>query len=1489
MRLRFTGLFLTASLLCVVPAWSQRSLWGVTSSGVADNKGVIFKANEDGTGYSVQHNFVSDFPGASPYTTPALANGKLYGTTNAGGASDQGVLYEFDPATGDYTKKFDFSAATGTFPQSSLLLASNGLLYGMTVAGGLNDQGILYSYDPAGNVFTKKQDLASIGGANPVGSLVQAPDGKLYGMTPAGGSNAAGLIFDYDPAGNILTKRYDFVLASDGGSPQGSLVQSGTKLYGMTSAGGTQGKGTLFEFDPGTSAFARKIDFAGSTNGAMPYGSLFLATDAALYGMTTYGGDNNQGTLFKYDPATGTLTKKIDLSATLGYWPLGNLLQASNGLFYGLTLNGGDTNEGVLFVYDATLNTYTKKIDFTAASIGGNPLAGLVEAGGLLYGTVPFGGPANNGTLFQYNPTSAVLIKKIDFSNSTFGSNPQSGMVLAPNGYLYGMTYGGGAFSQGVLFEFDPAGLSYIKRVDFSAPINGSYPNGTLTVAADGKLYGMTTYGGQNGSGVLYEYDPGASFVTVKHNFSSATSGANPLGSLCLASNAKLYGMTSQGGAGGGEGVLFEYDPSTGSLVNKFVFAAAGANGVNPAGSLIQAANGKLYGMTNQGGTVGAGVFFEYNIVNGTFTKKLDFNNTNGSFPTNDLVQATNGRLYGMTYGGGANSEGVIFEYDPLLDQTTVKTSFEASTTGSYPKGNLMEVAPGKFYGMTSAGGTQDAGVLFEYDLAANSISDKMNLGGVNGAIPQFGSLALVPAKQSQTITFGTLPSKMFGDPDFTLSATASSGLTIIYTSSDPTIATVTGNTVHIVNFGTVNISASQWGNGNYSYAQDVVQPLVITRATQTITFAPLAAKTYLDPPFDLTATASSGLAVTFVSSDPTIASISGVTVTILKAGTVTITASQAGNAGYNPATDVPRTLVINKKDQTISFVPPSATTYGAGPVTLNASSSSGLGIVFTTADVPPLVSFAGNVATILGAGNATITATQPGNGNYNAAPADSKVLVIAKANQTITFPALSPVTYGAAPFTLPATSTSGLAISYASSDPTVASISGNTVTILKAGSTDITATQAGDVNYNAAPGVPPRTLVVNKANQTITFGPLGSRSTSDPPFNLTASASSGLTVTYSSSNPAVATVSGNTVTIQGIGSTTITASQSGGTNYNPASPVDQVLQITSKLSQTITFGTLPAKQFGDPPFAISATASSGLPVTFVSGNTNVATVSANTVTIVGAGTATITASQAGDATYNPALPVNQDLVVQKINQTISFSINSHVLGEAPFTISATASSGLPVTFTLLTPSKVSLSGNTVTILQAGSATIRGSQAGNSNYNAAVSVDAGFCIRPVKPTLTQTNPTSPTPLLTSSSPTNNIWLYGGNVVAGANNQTYTPTKSGLYSVIIAIEGCFSDASDPQTVALITGDLPDPVYTFNVYPNPAKAKLMVDLRDFATEPVDLKITDLNGSVVLQQKSQGGNVVEIGVVGHAPGIYLLIGSQAGRLARVKYVKE
>jgi hypothetical protein len=493
-----------------------------------------------------------------------------------------------------------------------------------------------------------------------------------------------------------------------------------------------------------------------------------------------------------------------------------------------------------------------------------------------------------------------------------------------------------------------------------------------------------------------------------------------------------------------------------------------------------------------------------------------------------------------------------------------------------------------------------------------------------------------------------------------------------------------------------------------------------INKTDQTITFNALPGKTMTDGNFLLTATASSGLAVTYSSSNPAVATISGNTVAIVGVGSTVITASQGGSISFNPATNVTNTLSVNQGSQTINFTGPTVRTFGDANFTLSATATSGLPVTFTSSDLN-VATISGNTVTMVGAGSTTITASQVGNTNYSAASDVQRVLTVNKAGQNITFTSLASKLVGDADFNLSATASSGLPVSYTSSNTNVATITGNTVTILAVGSTVITAAQTGNLNYNAATNVQ-QTLVVNKGNQTITFGAIPDKTFGDPSFTLDATASSALPVSYVSSNTSVATLSGGTVTIVGAGTTTITASQAGNVNYNAATNVAQTLTV-NKANQLITFGSLTSKTFGDAAFALNATTSSGLTISYTSSNTNVATVSGNTATIVGTGSTTITAVQAGNGNYNPATDVPQNLTVVKANQTITFNVLPiKVVTDIPFTLSGTTSSGLPVTYTSSNPGVATISGTTVTIVAVGTTDITASQDGDSNYEAASNV-----------------------------------------------------------------------------------------------------------------------------------------------------------------------
>ena len=237
---------------------------------------------------------------------------------------------------------------------------------------------------------------------------------------------------------------------------------------------------------------------------------------------------------------------------------------------------------------------------------------------------------------------------------------------------------------------------------------------------------------------------------------------------------------------------------------------------------------------------------------------------------------------------------------------------------------------------------------------------------------------------------------------------------------------------------------------------------------------------------------------------------------------------------------------------------------------------------------------------------------------------------------------------------------------------------------------------------------------------QTINFGPLHAKTYGDPPFSLTATASSGLPVSYSSSDSSVAAVSNNTLTIVGVGSATITASQAGATNYATATPVSQILKVAQG-TQHISFGKIPTQTYAPgSTFSLTATNSSGLSLSYASSNPKVATVSGSLVTITGAGSTTITASETINPNFKAAVPVRQVLTVAKATQPLIFKTppsEPFVQGNT-FTLSANTSSN--VTFKSSNPHIISVNGTTATINGKGTVTITASLAGDGNYKPAV-------------------------------------------------------------------------------------------------------------------------------------------------------------------------
>jgi gliding motility-associated-like protein len=692
----------------------------------------------------------------------------------------------------------------------------------------------------------------------------------------------------------------------------------------------------------------------------------------------------------------------------------------------------------------------------------------------------------------------------------------------------------------------------------------------------------------------------------------------------------------------------------------------------------------------------------------GNFTFKIH-DNTGDSPDAQITVNVSPPGIPNLLY--VAKNTGVEMQFDRIMADPAGKESQFSVTVNSSPVAvTSLALKAGDPYTIVATLASPLAG--------SETVIISYTAGDVASA--QRGWLASFTAQtvtlKAQTITFVQNLSKKYRDSPFTLSSSATSGLGMTYSSSNLAVATIAGNIATFHSLGSSDITARQAGNATWAPAK-YTRTLTVAKGDQTITFGALPAKTYGDADFNLTATASSGLNVTYSSSYPSVATVAVNTVHIVGVGTTVITASQAGNTLWNTAPDVQQTLTVNKANQTISFSALPAKVWGDADFTISATASSGLGVNFTSG-TPATATVAGNIIHIVGAGTSVITASQGGNANYNVAPNVQQTLTVNKADQTISFTALTAKTYGDSDFPLSATASSGLSITFSGNNPAVATVIGNTVHIVAPGTVVITASQAGDANHNAAPDVP-QTLTVNKANQTITFSVLPSKVYGDSDFPLSATASSGLSVTFSGNNPAVATVIGNTVHIVAPGIVVITASQAGNANYNAATDVPQTLTV-NKADQTITFDALPEKYYTDPDFTLSASSSAGLTVSFSSGNTSVATIVGTTVHIVAGGTSVITASQAGNANYNAAPVVQQTLTVRKQAQTITITdYPARLLQQDSYTLAATSSAGLAVLFESSDAGIASVSGNQLTGIEKGTVQVRAYNSGNLNYEAA--------------------------------------------------------------------------------------------------------------------------------------------------------------------------
>ena len=463
------------------------------------------------------------------------------------------------------------------------------------------------------------------------------------------------------------------------------------------------------------------------------------------------------------------------------------------------------------------------------------------------------------------------------------------------------------------------------------------------------------------------------------------------------------------------------------------------------------------------------------------------------------------------------------------------------------------------------------------------------------------------------------------------------------------------------------------------------------------------------------------------------------------------------------------------------------------------------------------------------------------------------------KQPQTVTFASLSIQTFGQAPFVLSASSSEGLPVLFSASNNLI-SINTNTVTIRGVGTTQIAAYILE--NDTVAFASQTQILSIQKGNQSISFASFTSKTFGNAPFVLLATSSAGLSLVYSASNTLIS-INNTTVTIRGAGTVDITAYSIENDTVAFASQT-QILSI-QKGTQSISFASFTSKTFGNAPFVLMASTSAGLSVLFSASDTLVS-INNNTVTIRGAGTVRITATQTGNENYESANAVSQILSIQKGNQSISFaSFTSKTFGNAPFVLSATSSAGLSLVYSV-SNTLISINSNTVTINGAGTVNITASNTGNTNYLGAFATQIFTITEANNPN--KTNPTltftaipnltvgqkyvmtatsnSPVTIIFTSSDTNKVSIRGNTATAKAiGNVVITASQEANAS--------FNPATAQQTVTVVAITTPT-MYplTFiekansaiRIYPNPANDYITIQY-DKTQKVASVKIYDMTG--------------------------------------------
>jgi uncharacterized repeat protein (TIGR03803 family) len=713
-----------------VVAGNEDWLYGVLAYNGVNSEGCLYKVRSNGLDFTLLHD--SAFNVTPYYHT----DGMIYFHSNLN-------IVKLDPLTNAKT----FLPANGFLVSRNLLIDANDWIYYTTFSG-------IVKMKTDGSEMTDLHFFnPPVEGSSIAGGLTEAADDDLFGVHTYEGVFNGGTLYSIKKDGTGFTVHHQFTTAT-GIYPESKLVYFDGKLYGTTSQGGDHGMGVLFAINADGSDYRvlRHFDQGLFSTGGIT-GNISITSNGRIIGsfLQFYAQSFLYSRLYKIDtsgdnfqPFCGPLDRSF-----------GNMsrdpLVINDETIFTVTAEGGRYEGGVLGQWDTT-GSGGDLYNFGYSSTGFYPRNGLARSiNGKLYGTNTIGGTSGNGNIYSMNADGTGYTVLHSFTDNE-GYDPIGKLLEASDGKLYGACQYGGPLNSGCIYRIDKTGSNFEIIYDFSVFANGYTPQGSLVEDAGGSLYGTTT-GGSANTGVVFRINKDGSNYTVLRTFDASGIYA-PVAGLALSSNF-LYGICSGGGSFTRGGLFrIRTDGSGYEVLHEF---GDGTDGYFPFTTPIIATNGKLYGTAGSGGTDFGGILYSIDTDGNNYTTLKNFSYAvDGSAPYGDLIQASDGLLYGSLFSsnislGGA---GAIYRFNLDGSGFNILKEYNFETEGGGPR-NLIDlngtfVLPVEFISFEVT--KKEHSVLLTWKTAQEQNSDRFEIERSSTGTG-FSSIGRVTAAGNSTIT----------------------------------------------------------------------------------------------------------------------------------------------------------------------------------------------------------------------------------------------------------------------------------------------------------------------------------------------------------------------------------------------------------------------------------------------------------------------------------------------------------------------------------------------------------------------------------------------------------------------------------------------------------------------------------------------------------------------------------------------------------------